>query len=254
MSKHNETKARIPGVSVRGRAMMLALAIAVPAVAFADGVSENFDGVAAPALPQGWTASNAAGAPSTLPWATRDTGYYNSMPNAVWIDEANDYADASLVSPTWYLPGSGSTTVTFHHSYTLWAPGDSDLDNGVFNGAVFEISINGAPFQDIIAAGGSFLAHGYDATLDPSFDNPLAAPPLLNRAVWGGDSGGFVTTRVTLPAAAAGGSVQFRWRMGTAQGGSSHDGRSGWWIDDFSCDQCSTQVEDVIFQDGFDGS
>lgn len=241
--------------SHRRRALSLALALLIPVAAFADGVSENFDGVTAPALPQGWSATSAAGALSDLPWATRDVGYYNdSAPNAVWIDDFNDYADASLVSPTYDVPATGTTTVTFHHSFTLWAPEDSDLDNGVFNGGVFEISVNGAPFQDIVAAGGQFLMHGYNATLDPSFDNPLAAPPTLDRGVWGGDSGGFVTTKLTLPAGAAGSAVRFRWRLGTAQGGSSHQGNSGWWIDDFSCDQCSTQANDVIFKDGFDGS
>jgi len=232
----------------------LALALAMPAAAIAAGVSENFDGVTAPALPSGWSAPIATGALSDVPWATRDIGYNESVPNAVWLDEFNDYADISLVSPSYSLPASGSTSVTFHHSYVLWAPDDSDLDNGAFNGGVFEISINGAPFQDIVDAGGTFVEHGYNATLDPSFDNPLAAPPTLNRSVWSGDSDGFVTTRVTLPASAAGGSVQFRWRLGTAQGGSSHDGRSGWWIDDFACDQCIAQANDVIFKDGFDGN
>ena len=144
------------------------------------------------------------GALSDVPWATRDVGYYNdSAPNAVWIDEFNDYADVSLVSPTYDVPAGSTATVTFHHSYTLWAPEDSELANGVFNGGVFEISVGGAPFQDVAAAGGQFTMHGYDATLDPSFDNPLAAPPALARRVWGGDSQGFVTTKVTLPAAAS---------------------------------------------------
>lgn len=255
MIMQNENKVRISGRFV-GLGATLALALALPVAAIAAGISENFDGVGAPALPSGWSASTSVGALSDVPWATRDAGYYNgtSAPNAVWIDEFNDYADISLVSPTYYLPGTGTTTVTFHHSYTLWAPDDSDLANGVFNGGVFEISVDGAPFQDILAAGGAFVTHGYNATLDPSFANPLASPPTLNRSVWGDDSGGFVTTKVTLPASAAGGSVQFRWRLGTAQGGSSHDGRSGWWIDDFACDQCGTQATDVIFQDGFDGN
>jgi hypothetical protein len=255
MTLQNETKARTSGRFV-GLGAALALALLLPAAAIAAGVSENFDGVSAPALPSGWSATVATGALSDVPWATRDAGYYHgtSAPNAVWIDEFNDYADISLVSPTWYLPATGTATVTFHHSYTLWAPDDSDLANGVFNGGVFEISFNGAPFQDVLAAGGAFVTHGYNATLDPSFANPIAPPPTLNRAVWGSDSGGFVTTKVTLPASAAGKSVQFRWRLGTAQGGSSHDGRSGWWIDDFECDQCSTQLNDIIFEDGFDGS
>jgi len=43
-----------------------------------------------------------------------------------------------------------------------------------FDGMVLEISVNGGPFQDILAAGGSFVTGGYNRTISPSFNSPIA--------------------------------------------------------------------------------
>ncbi|HZB46070.1 MAG TPA: post-COAP-1 domain-containing protein, partial [Pyrinomonadaceae bacterium] len=52
---------------------------------------------------------------------------------------------------------------------------------------------------------------------------------LQNRPAWTGNSGGFITTRVQLPAAAAGKNVRFRWIAG-ADGAFTPTG-AGWTID-----------------------
>jgi hypothetical protein len=83
-----------------------------------------------------------------------------------------------------------------------------NLESG-FDGGALEISINGRAFQDIVAAGGGFASGGYNATLPADPDNPLSG-----RRVWTGNSGGFITTIVNLPAGASGQMVQFRWRTG----------------------------------------
>ena len=253
--RHGAPRARQPseGISVRIRRSMLGVALLALPLAAAAAVSENFEEVTPPALPDGWTAAIATGAASDRPWASVAVGYANSPSNVAWIDDVDDYADISLVSPTYSLPASGTATITFHHSYVLWAPDQSDLDHGAFNGGVLEVSINGAPFQDLLTAGGTFSDGNYDATLDPSFDSPLAQPPLLDRPVWSGRSADFVATTATLPATANGGTIQLRWRLGTEGGGRSHDTHSGWWIDDFDCDQCTPAADDTIFKDGFDG-
>jgi len=248
------TSLRITPVRIRQSFFALALA-ALPLAAFAGGgVSENFDEVTPPALPDGWSTHIATGKASDLPWATVAVGYANSAPNAVWLDDVDDYADISLVSPTYSVPAGGGATISFQQSYVLWAPDASALANGVFSGGALEISINGGAFQDLVTAGGAFTAGGYNVALDPSFDNPLAQPPLLARNVWGGNSGAFVQTTATLPSAASGGTVQLRWRLGTEGGGRSHDQYSGWFIDDFSCETCQPAVNDTIFADGFDGT
>jgi hypothetical protein len=212
-------------------------------------VTENFDGVTPPALPAGWTSLVNSGAASDIPWRSKAAGYASSPPNAVWVNDVNDAADIGLTSPTFAIAASGSPTVSFKQSYTLWAPDASALANGVFNGGVLEISINGGAFAEFTSAGGAFSAGGYNVVLDPGFDNPLAPAAPLNRSVWGGASAGFVTTTGTIPATALGGTVKFRWRIGTEGGGRSFDTYSGWWIDDF---QCGCTLVDAIFANGFD--
>ena len=94
----------------------------------------------------------------------------------------------------------------------------------------------GTHWQDILTAGGSFSSGAYNDVL-ASGKNPLE-----NRNAWSGDSGGFITTTVDMPAA-AGQTVQFRWILG-------HDQRiagNGWFIDDvvvtdFTCDSSRNVV------------
>jgi hypothetical protein len=94
-----------------------------------------------------------------------------------------------------------------------------------YDGGVLEIKIGGGSFQDILAAGGSFVQNGYDHTIDGGFGSPIAG-----RQAWSGSSGGYVLTIAQLPAAANGQMVVLRWRMGSD---SSNSG-TGWRIDDVS--------------------
>lgn len=235
---------------------LIAVALASPGLALAapsGGFFENFDGVTAPALPTGWTASVDTGIASDIPWQTKAAGFSSSSPNVVWVGDINDYADITLTSPPLTLAAGTSRTITFQQAYVLWSPDASPLANGAYNGAVLEISINGGAFTDFVAAGGVFTVGGYNATLDPNFDNPLAQTPPLNRSVWSGNSGALVTTTGTLPDAVPGGAtIQLRWRLGTEGGGRSFNTFSGWWIDDVSCPACTEGNVDVIFANGFD--
>ena len=160
--------------SFRLTAALTAAIALMPCVATA-GATENFDGVIPPALPSGWTAGVASGGASDIPFHTR-AGYASSAPNAVSVDDVNDYADIALTSPSFTVNSVGST-FSFKHAYTLWAPDSSPLAAGAFNGTVLEIAVSFGPFTDFVAAGGTFTAGGYNATLDPGFDNPLAQSP-----------------------------------------------------------------------------
>ena len=94
--------------------------------------------------------------------------------------------------------------LTFLHRY--------DLEVGQttgFDGGVLEIAVNGGAFTDILSAGGSFVSNGYNSTLSTRYQNPLAG-----RAAWSGDSGGFISTTVKLPASVVGLPIQLRWRLG----------------------------------------
>ena len=169
--------------------------------------SENFDNATPPALPAGWRAFNAAGAAPL--WVTSAAGTpappFDSALNAAFINDPSGVSDRWLHSPSLIIP-SATAQLSFRNNYNLEASGGSFYDGGVL-----EISIDGgATFTDILAAGGSFVSGGYNGTISTGFSNPIAG-----RMAWSGNSGGFLTTTVNLPAAANGQAVVFRWRMGS---------------------------------------
>jgi len=174
--------------------------------------TENFDAVAAPALPAGWVATNAAGAAPL--WVTA-TGTVVSAPNSIFVDDPGTVSDKIIETPSIAI-ASAMTQLTFRNNFIL---------EGGFDGGVLEISINGGAYVDIITAGGSWVVGGYNGTISGSFSNPLA-----NRAAWTGNGGGYITTTVNLPAAAVGQNVKFRFRMGSDTSVSG----TGWNIDNVS--------------------
>ena len=172
-------------------------------------LSENFDGVSAPALPAGWTASNPLG--SAPLWGTT-LFTPDTPPNAAFIDDPAGISDKRLDSPAFAVQ-SDAAQLTFRNNYSL---------DPFFDGGVLEISVNGGPFTDILAAGGGFLQGGYNGSVTVGELNPLDG-----RRVWTGSSNGYTTTTVNLPPTAAGSMVQLRWRMGSGLTA----GGPGWRID-----------------------
>ncbi len=178
--------------------------------------SENFDAVAVPALPAGWTASNATG-PAPL-WVTSNSGSpapaNYSAPNAAFVDNPGVVADKQLMTNS-FTPVAGSRA-QFRSNYSF--------ESGGWDGGVLEISINGGAYTDIITAGGSFAAGGYTGTIQTGFSNPLAG-----RSGWVNSSGGFQLCTVNLPNAAAGQPVRLKFRMGS----DNLIAGTGWRIDNF---------------------
>ena len=196
------------------------------------GFSENFDGVVVPALPAGWVMTQPSG--TGITWTTTTTTP-DLGPNAVFANDPATINEADLESPA-FLVGSAADQLTFRNKY---------ITESTFDGGVLEIDINGAGYVDILAAGGSFASGGYNSTLSTAFMNPLGG-----RQAWSGTSaGGYLTTVVNLPAAAAGNSVRLKWRMGS----DSSVAATGWWIDQISVSSrvCSVSCP-LIFADGFE--
>ncbi|PYS99297.1 MAG: hypothetical protein DMF63_11780 [Acidobacteria bacterium] len=159
-------------------------------------VSQNFDGVTAPALPAGWTTVQDNG--TEITWTTTTTGP-NSAPNSAFANDPATVNMASLISPT-YAVSSTSSKLSFKNKF---------ITESTFDGMVLEMSIGGGAFQDIITAGGTFASGGYTATISTGFMSPIGG-----RMAWSGTSpGGYIDTVVNLPAAANGQNVQFKWRM-----------------------------------------
>lgn len=172
------------------------------------GFSQNFDGVTAPALPSGWSAALSG---VGVLWAT-ETTLWASSPNSVFAPDVGDIGENQLISPS--IPvNAANAQLSFDHYY--------DLEEG-YDGGVLEISINGGGFTDILTAGGSFVANGYNDVISGDYGNALG-----NRSAWTGFSAGFVTTTVNLPPAAAGQSVRLRWYLGTDES----VGADGWYVD-----------------------
>ncbi len=159
--------------------------------------SENFDGVAAPALPAGWSTSTLSGTPNL--WVTNTT-QPDTAPNRAFVSDPATVSDNVLVSPTIPLP-AGSNRLTFRHRHATEAN---------FDGGVLEVAIGGGGFQDLLVAGGTFVHAGYSGRLSTQYENPLPG-----RRAWTGSSFSYMTTIADLPAAAGGQNVQLRWRFGS---------------------------------------
>ena len=161
--------------------------------------AENFDGVAAPALPAGWTTITTGTAPL---WATT-SAFSDSAPNSAGTDGTATAGDNSLTTPSFAIPNAPGTGInpgvqlSFRNNFNT---------EGGFDGGVLEISINGAAFVDILSAGGTFVSGGYNAVIG-STDSVLTG-----RQAWTGNSNGFIPTVVNLPVSAQGQNAQFRWR------------------------------------------
>ncbi|MEW6130271.1 MAG: HYR domain-containing protein [Acidobacteriota bacterium] len=165
-------------------------------------LSENFDGVTAPALPAGWVATeNQDVAGNSNPWATQ-AATADTAPNSAFTNDPNNISDEWLDTPTLNLP-AGPAVLTFRNNF--------DMEN-TFDGGVVEISINGGAFTDIITAGGSFVGgtQGYNGTISVNFSSPIAG-----RQAFTNTSSGYVTTGINLPASSQGQPVVIRFRRAT---------------------------------------
>jgi hypothetical protein len=160
-----------------------------PAGAFA----EAFDGVSPPALPAGWTSTSESGSYS---WTTVSSSS-DTAPNSAFLTDPSVTSLTSLVSPAIAVPTtSASIVLTFRHWYSV---------ESYWDGGVLELKIGAGAFQDVLAAGGSFVEGGYTHT--------LLAGPLSGRQAWSGSSSGYGTTTINLPAMASGQTIQLRWRL-----------------------------------------
>jgi uncharacterized repeat protein (TIGR01451 family) len=173
--------------------------------------SQNFDSVTRPLLPSGWSTSASGGEPG---WVTSTT-HHDTSPNAAFAKENSSAGLTQLISPS--IP---INLPTAQLEFRQWFSTDSGFDGGILT-----ISINGGPYTDILAAGGSFVTNGYNQTLGNTSGNPIGG-----MQAWSGNSGGFITTIVNLPASAAGQSISLNWQFGT----DVEVGGSGWYVDTIS--------------------
>jgi uncharacterized repeat protein (TIGR01451 family) len=194
---------------------------------------ENFDGVSAPSLPAGWTTSGGGGQSG---WVT-SSSVRDSLPNAAFSAAVASVGTNALVSPNISLPSGAAGQLSFRNNYNLEARALDQVTG--YDGGVLEIKIGSGAFTDIVTAGGSFVTNGYNRTLATTGTNPLKG-----RQAWSGNSSGFITTVVNLPASTSGQTIQLRWRCATDASLNS----VGWYIDSVTISNyvcCSGSVADL---------
>lgn len=170
--------------------------------------SQNFDGVTAPALPAGWTATNTVSS-NGVRWQTTSASAppAHSLPNSAEVDEEGVVSNKLLESPTLRV-NAQPASLSFQRVHNLEASSDGVTG---YDGMVLEVSVNGGLYLDALAAGGSFSSGAYNRTISSQFSSPIAG-----RSAWSGATGGYVPTIYTLPASlATGAAIRFRWRLAT---------------------------------------
>src|SRR5215472_11489894 len=116
-------------------------------------VTEFFDGVTPPALPNGWSSTTWVTSNSGVPVPSAET-----LPNAVFVDDPATVTDKQLLSPNITLIcDAGAIQVSFRNNF--------DFQDG-FDGGVLEVSYDdGLTFQDVLTTGGTFILGGYNGTI-----------------------------------------------------------------------------------------
>ncbi|HUD41558.1 MAG TPA: GEVED domain-containing protein [Dokdonella sp.] len=191
------------------------------------GDAWDFDDVTAPALPADWTSTFDG---SGVAFVTQTT-LVDTAPNAAFAPEQVTVGNSYLDSPAISVPATGGV-LNFRFAY--------NLETG-FDGAVLEIAINGGAFTDIVTAGGSFTAGGYNGTISTSWGSPIGG-----RQAWTGEqTPAYATSTVELPLAAAGQSVVLRWRV-ASDSSVAADAPNGLWVDTIELTAGTAPTDPVI--------
>lgn len=167
--------------------------------------SQSFDSSAPPSLPGGWVSVSSPGIPT---WVTSPINP-DTPSNAAYARSAATAGTTALITPA-YVVMPNEEEMEFRTAFNFEDEGAGSTIGR--DGMVLEISINGGAYQDIIAAGGSFVTGGYNKTISSNFGNPLGG-----RMAWSGLSGGtpavpaYITTTVNMPVASYGQLVRMRW-------------------------------------------
>ncbi|MDP8905651.1 MAG: Ig-like domain-containing protein [Chloroflexota bacterium] len=174
----------------------------------------------------GWAVDTAVLTPPSQTWQLLSPDAFASSGTTVWFTESlaqdpsgDTSKDVRLVTPEFVV--SGDSHLTFYHRFRT-EPG--------FDGGVLEVSVDGAAWQDILAAGGVFVAGEYNDILSPGSGFVLSG-----RRAWAGESNGFELGSMNLVDVDLGGlagqTVSFRFRFAQDQLAPE---AGGWWMDDFA--------------------
>src|SRR5439155_16024145 len=114
-------------------------------------------------------------------WATTIVNPHTPL-NTAFASAVPTIGYSELVTPVYFV-GTNVGQMRFMTAFNL--EDESPASSTGYDGMVLEISINSGAFQDIVAAGGSFVTGGYNKTISLNLGTPIAA-----RAASSGLSGG----------------------------------------------------------------
>lgn len=183
------------------------------------GFRETFDTVTPPQIPAGWQVTTSGAA---TPWVVQSGVDLptDTPPNRAYGKTAATAIENVLRSPTITVPAGGEAILSFAQFHQM----QNRYDGAVLEVAIGQTAITNNTFQDIVTAGGQFLAGGYSTST-------MLGSSLAGRYAWTGYAATRFTTSVRLPVSMHGQPIRLRWRLVTdATGGVEN----GWYVDTIS--------------------
>jgi hypothetical protein len=205
--------------------------------------SENFDGVAAGALPGGWLAVHQGGA-NTVPWTT-STGFCGQG-NAAFHPNAEDGAPSPvrferLFSPAFDVP-AGSDFVTIEFDVCYDTEEDPNFNILAYDGFLLRIAdlTPGRILRSaLIEAFATEITTGSILHFPRHFPRSGNAAYFQDMSAWAGDSGGVQHVRMRLPGM-AGSTAQLRFEYTQDGGGTCLDLRPD--------SSCGVSVDNIVIR------
>ncbi len=190
----------------------------LPTGVFAIGsllLDESFDGVAAPALPAGWTSSVQGG--TNTPWVTTTTTPA-TPPNAAFIPDPAVMTFMQLEGPSVAIP-AGTTFVELHFD-TRYTMEQQDARNA-FDAGSFGYQLDGLGGTHFASADAIEFDHRYTHYVVRSSGGSRG-----DRSGYSGVQPDYAHVRIRIPGL-AGHTIKPRWHF-TAD---AADAAVGWWVD-----------------------
>ncbi|MGZ3443252.1 MAG: hypothetical protein ACXVDD_27210, partial [Polyangia bacterium] len=213
--------------------------------------AENFDGVAAGALPAGWTAVHAGGA-NVVPWTTSSSFCGRKSNGAFHVNAADGPVAADgtpgdptrwerLLSPLINVPAdAGDVTLEFDVCYdTEDDPNFNILAYDGFFLRIFDNTTGHLARSVLVDAFQSQFTTGGVQGYPKHFPRSSGGPYFEDMSAWAGDSAGVKHVKLRLPGM-AGTRVQLRWEYTQDAGGSCSDVRPG--------HSCGVLVDNIVMR------
>jgi hypothetical protein len=200
--------------------------------------AENFDGVAAGALPAGWVASHAGGR-NAVPWTTSST-FCGSKSNGAFHVNANDGPTGTngtpgdptrwerLLSPTFTVPAdAGDVTLEFDVCYDT--EDDPSFNVQAYDGfflRIFDGTAGRVARSVLTEAYATKFTTGSAQGYPKHMPRSQSSAYFQDMSAWAGDSGGMKHVKMRLPGM-AGSTAQLRWEFTQDGSGICSDVRPG---------------------------